>query len=226
MSALPGELLPDFVSDAYHGTAAVDAGLARLGLRREDLYVAVRKGVEERGLVTEFDPSTADGLRDWMARVRELRRLYHRKGWTPENRANAPFMVSPDGDVYVGVMQGNEHTGNPDGRLESYHEIGSVNANLTAHNDLVGMAIPGIDEYLGLGKAEVAKTWFVVTRYEEDKTGERRVHLEVSQPAPTSQGQKITSWAKRLCLEPIGFKPVVRVDTPAREGALVTVEMR
>lgn len=212
MSVLP-EGLPPYISDDHEGPETVDAALHALGLSREYLRQAARAGVARRRLATPFEPSTAPGLNDWIARTGQFRQLMYTEGWAPLNPANAPFSKAPDGAVLVGVMRGNEATGCPSGDLISYYPKGAMTAKLTLRNETTFRPIPGIDEFLGLNvELDAAKVWFFVTRHEEDKKAKvDRVHAEVSQPEPTEANQRVKKWARRVCLTPFEF-PIPDAD--------------
>jgi hypothetical protein len=218
MSALPDEL-----SDA-HGYGAVDEALAGLGLSRECLVSAAREGVLRRRLVSEFAPTAARGLTDWMARTDRLRAQLSQAGWTKSDPLNAPFTSRPDGQVLLGVMQGDKGTGYLSKRLVSSYPKGSITASLTVGNDMRHPSIPGIDEFYGFDKkrADASKVWFFVTRYEYDKQHLiDRVHAEIAQPEPTKAGFRVDSWVKRYCLEPFEFEPVIDPNVDPGDGPVV-----
>ncbi|WP_216209610.1 hypothetical protein [Amycolatopsis aidingensis] len=217
------------MSDERDGPGQLDERLAELGLKREYLEQAIWSGVRDRRLADEFEPGTAAGLRDWMGRVRELRKVLAENGWRPVNPANAPFSRSPDGSVLLGVMLGNQHTGRPGGRLESTYPKGTAIENLTAHNDSDQYSLPEIDALLGLPDEghEPAKAWFLVTFHEHDQEGRvTRVRYEIAQPAPSRADQKIDNWAARYCLRPVEFPPIVDLGADHHEPIDVRVARR
>jgi hypothetical protein len=209
------------VSDAHDGPAKVDSFLAALGVPRAYLLSAVRAGVEERRGVTRFDPKIAPGMRDWLGRVRELRRQLDGDGWKMVDPSNSPFAESPDGSLLLGVMPGNIATGNPDMSLKSEYIRGIATAKLTRSN-----ASPQLTFDRGLGitwpEADTAKVWFLVTHFEAgNEERPSRVRLEISQPGPTEQGHLVTSWSKRCCLEPLEFEGITDPAVGPDEGPII-----
>jgi hypothetical protein len=199
--------------------AAVAGLLAALGVPREYLVSAVRAGLEERRAATEFDPTIAAGLRDWMGRVRELRRRLVGAGWELVDRWNSPFVRSPSGDVLLGVMPGNSATGIPGGDLRSESVRGVTMAALTSSNESFQLSL---DQDLGIRwkAADEAKVWLLVTHFAAGGDhGRDRVQLELSQPEPTQEGRLVTEWAYRCCLNPFEPEPVLDIaDDQAAQG--------
>lgn len=204
---------PDWISEARHGTDVVNGLLEELAIPRETLEDAVRSGVTERRRATRFEPTTSAGLRDWLTRVGTLREQLHRTGWRPTDPANAPMTRRPDGTVLLGVMQGDEGTGDLGKELSSTYPKGATVAKLTLSNDTVNQPLPGIDDMIGRGDIDAGKTWFLVTHFVDgDADSSATVQVEIAQPAPTRSGTNITDWAKRCCLHPIEFTPVAEPD--------------
>ncbi|SNR46944.1 hypothetical protein SAMN06265360_106260 [Haloechinothrix alba] len=218
---------PDWISEADHGTDTVDALLAELGISREPLSKAIRAGVTERRRATSFEPTTSPGLRDWIGRVGALRDDLHATGWQPIDPANAPMARRPDGKVLLGVMQGDEGTGNLHSPLSSTYPKGVTIAKLTISNNSVNQPLPGLDELLGTAEVDAMKVWFLVTRFKNgEANGSGTVHAELSQPAPTSSGTNITEWAKRCCFSPFEFEPAIEPEPTEPLGVDVPVNWR
>ena len=226
MTALP-EGLPPYVSDRREGRDVVDAALQALGLHREYLWEAAKAGVERRHKATRFEPSTTPGTNDWIARTGQFRERMNGQGWEPVDPTNAPFTRPPSGAVMVGVMRGNDATGDPNGALISYYPKGTVTANLTFRNEGRMRPLPEIDRFLGLDtEVDAAKVWFFVTRYEYDRKAQLdRVYAEVSQPEPTEAKKKVSKWAKRLCLDPFEF-PIIGSGEEPGESTEFEVTLR
>lgn len=226
MTALP-EGLPPYISDTRQSSATLDAALQVLGLRREYLWDAARAGVARRHTTSRFEPTTAGGLNDWIARTGRFRELMHGLNWELVDPVNSPFVRSSDRTVMVGVMRGNEATGDPSGALVSHYPKGTVTAKLTLRNEELEPGFPEFDNLRG-GKPEIeaAKVWFFVTRYERDTTAQvDRVYAEVSQPEPTEVDKKVSRWARRLCLDPFEF-PIIGPDEEPGEPTEFEVTLR
>jgi hypothetical protein len=204
--------------------------LQLLGIRLEWLDQAIRAGVEAATTAAPDEPSVSSGLKDWMARVGMLRQLLRvEAGWVRFDRQGVPLVHNPEKTLALGVMLGNENTGYAHGgHPASKTAKGPAFANITAAN-----AIPLLTraEVAGPGHLEDAElaglqVWFLLT-YAVHLDGNLHVYREVSLPAPTHEGDKITSWLSRIVLPPMNFGPVALpiYSTPDdRSGLDVLVE--
>jgi hypothetical protein len=224
MFELPVRLSP-VISESTDG-AAVASVLSALGVPREYLLSAVRVGLEERRAATKFDPTIAPGLRDWIGRVRELRRRLAGDGWVLVDRANSPFVRSPDGELLIGVMPGNAATGNPAGELKSEYVRGATMAKATRSNESAQLSF---DHDLGIGWEEVdeAKVWLLVTHFVPgDGDRQDRVQIEISHPEPTHEGRLVTEWRYRCCLSSFEPEQVLEPAATPEEGPRFQVVAR
>jgi hypothetical protein len=205
---------------------AVAGLLTALGVPREYLLLAVRVGLDERRAATKLDPTIAPGLRDWIGRVRELRRRLVGDGWVLVDRANSPFVRSPDGELLIGVMPGNVATGNPAGELKSEYVRGATMAKVTRSNESLQLSF---DHGFGIGWEEVdeAKVWLLVTHFAPgDGHRKDRVQIEISHPEPTHEGRLVTEWRYRCCLSPFELEPVLDAAATREEGPHFQVVVR
>ncbi|HEV8557939.1 MAG TPA: hypothetical protein VGR06_16285 [Actinophytocola sp.] len=187
--------------------------LASLGIRLEWLDDAIRAGFDAAINTSTDEPSVAAGFKNWMARVGTLRqRLREEADWVRSDQLNIPLVRNPEKTIALGVMLGNEITGfSYGGQMTSKRPMGPAYAKVTAGNHTLPL----------LSRAEVAGTglledhelaelniWFLLINAVPD-SGELHVHREVSLPAPTTEGSKITSWLARILLPPMNLGPVV-----------------
>lgn len=208
----PAAHQPDWISETDHGRDLVDSWLNQLEVPRDALVNSIRAGIAERRHSNPFEPTMAAGMRDWICRVGNLRKLLNQQGWKPVNRQNAPFARRGDGKIMLGVMPGDTGTGHIARSLRSSYPRGPATEALTSGNEPVHEPIPGLDDFLERTRVNETTVWFLVTRLERGGTGGDRVHFELSEPAPTQSGDLITSWAKRCCFDALELPPLA---TPA-----------
>lgn len=193
--------------------------LDALGIRLEWLDRAIRAGVEAATTAAPDEPPVSAGLKDWMARVGTLRQLLRvEAGWERLDQLNVPLAVNPARTIALGVMLGNERTGYPHGGAQpaSKSVKGPAFAKITASNTIplltrAELAGPGHLEDAELAGLQV---WFLLT-YAVVLDGNLHVYREVSLPAPTVEGEKITSWLTRIVLPAMNFGPVAFPVHPA-----------
>lgn len=217
----------DWISEAKHGTHTIDTWLADLQVSREHLTESIRAGIVERRRASPFEPSAAAGLRDWLARVGALRRHLDTEGWKPIDPANAPLSRRGDGKIILGVMQGDNGTGDISKQLSSSYPKGVTIAKLTLTNDTVAQPLFELDQLHDTSKIDATKVWFLVTHLENGQGSSGCiVRAELAQPSPTSSGATVTTWAKRCCLEPIDVGPPAGPEPPASAPVNVPVRPR
>lgn len=217
----------NWVSEAKHGTRTVDAWLDDLQISREHLTKSIRAGITERRQASPFEPNAAPGWRDWIARVGTLRQQLDQEGWHPINPANAPLIRRSDDKILLGVMPGDKGTGDISKPLSSSYPKGVTTANLTLNNDTVAQPLFDLDQLRDINQVDARKVWFLVTHLENSQGNtDGVIHLELAQPAPTSSGTTVTSWAKRCCLTPIDAGPRVDPEPTPSTPVNVTVTPR
>lgn len=207
----------------------VKAALAELGLTWPHLWQAIRDGEEQRQTATSHEPNPAGGLKDWIARVGTLRRTLAARDWQPINDYQIPLSISPDGATGVGVLLGDEKTGEgPASRSgpRSRYPKGPKILEVAARNEQLSFDDEGIDESKTAddqadGEAdEQPEIWFLVTHrillsHPPAPEFPVHVHSELSLPGK-SAGQDtptyIDKWLKRIPLPPSSFR--LNPETP------------
>jgi hypothetical protein len=194
----------------YEGDDA-ERRLGSLGIRLDWLDRAVRAGVEASTTATPDEPAVSTGLKDWMARVGTLRQLLRTEaGWVRLDQLNVPLVHNPEKTIALGVMLGNENTGYAHGGPPASKSAkGPAFAKITAGNTIPLLTRAEVAGPGQLEDAELAglQVWFLLT-YAVALDGNLHVFREVSLPAPTTDGEKITSWLTRIVLPPMNFGPV------------------
>lgn len=170
------------------GTEAEER-LQQLGLSVRYVEEAVRAGVEARRLKNEFEPRSASGLKDWIARVGALRwHAVSEGGWCHADPLNMPLVYQPGQFRALGVVLGDKNTGNEDSNHppRSKYPKGPSVAEATRRGTQtlpVDVAQPGGGGYLTVEDLIGMDMWFLVTRVDEID-GEFAVQREVSLAAP------------------------------------------
>ncbi|GAB3558413.1 hypothetical protein J2S53_003697 [Actinopolyspora lacussalsi] len=201
--------------------------LRELGLRASYMDEAVHAGVEARRLRGEFEPRSAAGLRDWIARVGKLRSLIVAEmNWRFADPQNVPVVFDPDSKTALGVLLGDNRTGNQygkDGPRSKYPKGKAVSE---------GTAVRGGDSVLTFdvaqpnGRTQLTSDelgemdlWFLVTYSLTVPTDDGKrfeVHREVSFAEPIKTGSYITRWRERLLLPKQTFDPVAQPYGPEK----------
>ncbi|RKT82632.1 hypothetical protein SAMN05421805_104100 [Saccharopolyspora antimicrobica] len=200
--------------------------LLELGLRLDYIDEAIRAGVEARRPRNDFEPKSASGLKDWIARVGALREhVVSGARWCYADPHNVPLVYAPDKSRALGVLLGDENTGNEMVREgpRSKYPRGRVSAQAAAAEDQ--LAFFGVGGEGRRGRLEVSDlvamdVWLLVTRLVEVRGAPEGgdqilVNREVSLAGPIEPGEQITFWQERLVFSPQRFEaPMVLPEGP------------
>ncbi|MGJ7908234.1 hypothetical protein ACOQFL_17360 [Actinopolyspora sp. H202] len=193
--------------------------LHELGLEREFIDEAIDAGVGARRPTDDFEPRSAAGLKDWIARVGKLRsRLVENTGWLFDDPLNVPLVFDHSRSVAVGVLLGDGNTGSSwktEGPHSKYPK-GKVISQATAKGEEVfaldlDLTQPGGRGRLTPDELRGMDVWFLVTHALTARDGEQErfeVHREISLAQPIEPETHITRWRERLVLPPRLFSPV------------------
>ncbi|GGI68960.1 hypothetical protein GCM10011581_02480 [Saccharopolyspora subtropica] len=195
--------------------------LQELGLELEYVDKAIRAGVEARASKNDFEPPSAPGLKDWIARVGKLRELVvSGADWYYADPYNVPLVYEPTKQIALGVLLGDRNTGRdkPKSGPRSKYPKGTMIAEATADGgdeptlelDLTQRSRRG---HLDVATLAALDVWFLVT-YPAEVGDKFVVCREVSLAAPIEPDSYITSWRERLIFPPLEFGPVVMPDHP------------
>ncbi|MEV5831534.1 hypothetical protein AB0L25_38815 [Spirillospora sp. NPDC052242] len=143
----------------------VAARLAGLGLDwSSQLWVAIREGERARRTATDTEPTSAGGLKDWIARVGRLREKLGDEGWKPVNNYQIPIAVNPAKTIGVGVLLGDHATAGPDpGPLSKYPKGPKVLEVAARNRTLFSPAEAGRPDLMDDHEYSRLSTWFLVT---------------------------------------------------------------
>lgn len=196
--------------------------LVELGLKIEYVDDSVRAGADARSSKNDFEPQSAPGLKDWIARVGKLRErvVSDTESWCYADPRNVPLVYEPETQIALGVLLGDRNTGSvkPESGPRSKYPKGTVIAEATADAaeqpelelDLTQRSRRG---YLDVSTLPAMNVWFLVT-YPVEMGDKFVVHREVSLAAPIEPDSYITSWRERLLFSPLTFDPVVMPSDP------------
>lgn len=204
----------------WTGTAA-ERRLQELGLDIAQVDEAIRAGVNARRSNNDFEPRSAPGLKDWIARVGELRRrVVAEANWRYADPRNVPLVYEAHKSRALGVLLGDQNTGDARSKTgpRSKYPKGAVIAEATAQ----GTGQPTLDldltqssnrGHLDIEDLAAMDVWFLVT-HPLDVGDEFMVRREVSLADPISPDSHITSWKQRLVFPPLRFAPIVMPGGP------------
>lgn len=203
------------------GAPEAEHRLRELGLERDYIDRAVRAGANERKPRHSFEPKSAPGLKDWIARVGELRScVVHEAGWRYADPRNVPLVYTADKTTSLGVLLGDRNTGDEDSNSgpRSKYPKGAVIASATANaaeQPQLDLDVTQSSGYGHLDDADLARmdVWFLVT-YPVEMGDRFIVKREVSLANPITPDSHINSWRERLLLPPMDFGAVVLPDEP------------
>lgn len=201
--------------------AEAERRLRDLGLERDYIDRAVRAGVNARKPKNDFEPKSASGLKDWIARVGELRFcVVSKAGWRYADPHNVPLVYTADKTTSLGVLLGDRNTGNEysEPGPRSKYPKGTVIAGATVIRTEHPMLDLDVSQPSGYGHLDVADlekmdVWFLVT-HPVEVDGRFVVTREVSLAQPIVPDSHINVWRERVVLPPMDFGTVVLPEEP------------
>lgn len=177
----------------------VRARLAELGIPAEVLSEAVRAGHDYGEFVTAAHPRTYQGLVIWGETTAVLRYGLSAFGWTLDDTDNISRVVSPEGDVTIVAISGNENTGlrNKHEQLNTRRRRGPGGVRIINQNTQYALALDVVsrannDRVGSLG------TWFLLYFRAGDV-----VRSELSYAKAVDNSGELMDWKERLILPDI-----------------------
>ncbi len=219
-----------------HGGSGGDE-LAALGLTEEHLRDALVAAEDARRTATPNDAPNAAGTLDYFARVRALRDiLITTRDWRRLNYKQLPLVVNPDHTVAIGVLLGDERTGQQGAPPRGRRPVGTAKAELIgawgaekpAQLALAWEDIeePGEEAVLDDTEQSELRTWYLLSR-RVPLRGQVVVYSELSLPESVNAQGHVDRWTKRILLRKqvfedirvgeAGSKPQEGVDVPVEE---------
>lgn len=194
---------------------AASSRIHDLGLETSDLREAVKAAYVARSNCTELDPPYFAGMTTHAVAVRQLRLQLIPKGWVPTDEGNYSRVISPDGDIAIGVATGDEFTGmasqapatkSPKGART--FEVVAANARQLGFEILFpeGFALPEI-------KNADCTTWLLLMRVVGNE-----IQSELSHPMNIDDGRRICEWRERILLPSLDFDPTDQLTLDTDEG--------
>ena len=176
--------------------------LAELRIPLEVLSEAVHVGHNQGDFVTAAHPRIYRGIAIWAEVTRVLRHRLIEVGWTLDDADNISRVVSPEGDVTIVAISGNEWTGlrNKHGQVNTRWPRGPGGIRIINRNTQYELALEGgvshakndlVDSYGG--------TWFLLYFRSDDI-----VRSELSYARAVESGGLI-EWKERLILPDINL---------------------
>ena len=185
--------------------------LAEVGVEREVLFEAARRGVWAKAACHPMDANTYKNLADWNGRIRHLSEVYAGKRWRRVEDHNVPFIVSSDGLVAITTARGNEDTGNPNRHPRTLFRKGAVALTVARQNRTALLSVQpdlGFFPYKGtLGPVALTSVPLDASIYYllVDRRGSSLI-AELSQPIRIDDANFAVEWRPRIILGsfPIG----------------------
>lgn len=205
-----------------------DAELAKLGLKLEYFYDAIRAGEQARRLTTRNDAPTAAGTDDYHRRLRVLRDgLIDKEKWLRGELYGLPLVVRPDKTLAIGVLLGDHKTGwQGNYHPRSKRPLGEVKIGLIAQNgqQTVMFRRPLVAGDVDLEAEDLSKlaTWFFVTYRRVTREG-IVVSSELSLPSDVSKSNYVETWRRRIPFPDLHFGNVTPSEDFVAEGYEVAV---
>lgn len=172
--------------------------LEALGLNAEWLREAVKAGEVARACSPLHAP-TYPGFSAWSHRVERLRNVSGAAGWKPVNFKNMPMVESPDGQVAVVCIAGDDRVGLEGPPPKTRRDRGPVTESAVGQNaEQLSFLhlLPGLIEQRR--KLEHAFTYVLLTH----RSGSL-VRLELSLPSSIDEEGRVAEWTERIILEPV-----------------------
>ena len=191
--------------------ADVRRRLAELGIPAEVLSNAVRAGHDLGEFVTVAHPRTYQGLVIWGEITASLRSGLSVFGWTLDDADNIPRAVSPEGDVTIVAISGNEHTGlrNKHEQLSTRRRRGPGGVRIISQNTQYELELDLVSRTNNDPTGSVG-TWFLLYFRAGDV-----VRSELSYAKAVDQSGELIDWKERLILPDIDVGgPALILDAP------------
>ncbi|MBD2892686.1 hypothetical protein amrb99_15980 [Actinomadura sp. RB99] len=212
-----------YLGECPDESTQVKAALAALGLAWPELWQAIRDGEEQRQTANRYQPRSAGGLKDWIARVGTLRETLDGRDWRYVDDYQIPLSINPHNTLGVGVLLGNEKTGQEPASAQgprSRYPKGPKVAEVAARNEQLELPLTELndpaqdDQDVNDVLYPELEVWFLVTYrvidlQPPDLEAAVRVYSELSLPGRTSGTTTpvyIDRWLKRIPLPPSTFR--------------------
>lgn len=188
--------------------------LAELGIPLETLSESIRIGHAKGDFTTAAHPRTYPGTVVWGELTGELRGRLSRLRWSLDDTDNIARSVSPDGQVVVVAVRGNEMTGvrSKHEQLSTHRPRGRAGVRIVKMNTQYELQL---QESAGASEegllANLGGTWFLLYNRVGDV-----VRCELSFANAVTESGKLLRWSERLIL------PDIDLLVPAPESGDTT----
>jgi hypothetical protein len=178
-----------------------------LGIDPEWLRQAVKAGEVARDGCSPLTPLTFPGLSAWANRIEHLRTVSAPLGWKPVNARNMPMVESPDGQVAIVCIMGDEATGLEGTQPKTRHDRGPVTKNAISSNWEQLSFLPQLPGFIETRQRLTHPFTYVLLTYRAGS----KVRCELSLPRSMDEKGRVTEWAERILLDPIDLEPQLLV---------------
>lgn len=176
----------------------VEKILALLGLTKDDLIEAIKRGYAARNNATKNDPPGTAGINAYSAIVREIGDSLLPKGWERVINHNLVLTINAETKTAIAVSSGNYNVGIEDAIPRTKNPKGKQYQNITSDNRDI------FDVEKKIQKNIFPDFQILILLYFYDyKKGEMR--LELSSPIDMDINGYVNGWHKRIIFSPILF---------------------
>jgi hypothetical protein len=201
--------------------------LDQLGLKKEAIDYAIRRGLLARLECTPNHPVTAPGFHGWSGTVCGLRDSMLPTGWERDNEANQGLVVNPANSVTIAVVPGDHNTGRKDAIPTTRSPRGPMTDAAVQSNSYFLFHEMEEDQIAALAAVR-RDFWLLMVYVSEDA---QRVQYELSRPIQMSEGKRPIGWSERILFSDFTFgEPLSRTEdapqTPKSPEIVVEVKRR
>lgn len=182
--------------------------LEALGAREEWFREAVKASELARDACSPLHAPTFPGFSAWSHRIERLRLLSRSAGWKPVNYKNMPMVESPDGQIAIVCISGDDRVGLEGPPPKTKRDRGPVTDSAVGQNaEQLSFLhlLPGLIEQRR--KLDHAFTYVLLTY----RSGSQ-VRLELSLPYLIDREGRVAEWTERNLLEPVDLEVSMALD--------------
>lgn len=186
--------------------------LESLGIDPDWLRQSVKAAELARDACSPLAPPTFPGLSAWSHRIERLRALSAPSGWTPVNAWNMPMVESPDGQISIVCIMGDEATGLEGPPPKTKRDRGPVTESAVSANGEQLSFLADLPGYIEKRQPLSHPFTFVLLSYRSGRT----VRCELSLPHSMDEKGRVSEWTERILLDPVDLEPqVLAPEEPA-----------
>lgn len=212
--AIPTSILTD-------AEAAQD--LLAINVAKVELTDALTAGYNRAATCTDLHPRSQAGTDAWGDTLAALRGTLRLRKWKTSREGNFETVIDPTGRYVIAVAPGNNATGRDDAVPRSKYPRGRCTADAVDQNaqtNILDALRSSHDDQVA--PIQARQTW-ILLHFHDRTSG--LIRAEFSLPDSMS-GSYITSWARRILLDPIPYDGQIDVTLPVEPEEEIEVSVR